>query len=177
MSNSIDCPHNLDGYCQISSDLAQVPVPIAHDACAACIQQTMPRSKNSVTCSKAIQYRTLVGMLPTPELLECIKPPTQGVGTELELLIEKTRRTLNWLCLGWIIPDKFNCGCHSTKSRMNEMGARKCLRTNENLSAEILSRWMLHVPPIRFIPFVLTIIRFYVLRAAYNAETKEKLHG
>jgi hypothetical protein len=60
---------------------------------------------------------------------------------------------------------------------MNEMGARKCLRTNENLSAEILSRWMLHVPPIRFIPFVLTIIRFYVLRAAYNAETKEKLHG
>jgi hypothetical protein len=116
-------------------------------------------------------------MLPTPELLECIKPPTQGVGTELELLIEKTRRTLNWLCLGWIIPDKFNCGCHSTKSRMNEMGARKCLRTNENLSAEILSRWMLHVPPIRFIPFVLTIIGFYVLRAAYNAESKEKLHG
>ena len=23
MSNSIDCPHNVDGYCQISSDLAQ----------------------------------------------------------------------------------------------------------------------------------------------------------
>ena len=124
MSNSTDCPHNVDGYCQISSDLAQVPVPIAQDACAACIQQATPKAKNSVTCSKAIQYRTLVGMLPTPELLECIKPPTQGVGTELELLIEKTRRTLNWLCLGWLIPDKFNCGCHSTKSRMNEMGVR-----------------------------------------------------
>ena len=177
MSNSIDCPHNVDGYCQISSDLAQVPVPIAHDACAACIQQSTPRAKNSVTCSKAIQYRTLVGMLPTPELLECIKPPTQGVGTELELLIEKTRRTLNWLCLGWLIPDKFNCGCHSTKSRMNEMGVRKCLRNNETLSAEILTRWIVHVPPIRFIPFVLTIIGLYVLRAAYNAESKEKLHG
>jgi hypothetical protein len=100
MSNSKDCPHKVDGYCQISSDLAQVPVPIAQDACEACIQQSPPRAKNSVTCSKAIQYRTLVGMLPTPELLECIKPPTQGVGTELELLIEKTRRTLNWLCLG-----------------------------------------------------------------------------
>jgi hypothetical protein len=36
---------------------------------------------------------------------------------------------------------------------------------------------MLHVPPIRFIPFVLTIIGFYVLIAAYNAESKEKLHG
>ena len=152
-------------------------VPIAQDACAACIQQSTPRAKNSVTCSKAIQYRTLVGMLPTPELLECIKPPTQGVGTELELLIEKTRRTLNWLCLGWLIPDKFNCGCHSTKLRMNEMGVRKCLRNNETLSAEILTRWIVHVPPIRFIPFVLTIIGFYVLRAAYNAESKEKLHG
>ncbi len=54
---------------------------------------------------------------------------------------------------------------------------RKCLRNNETLSAEILTRWIVHVPPIRFIPFVLTIIGFYVLRAAYNAESKEKLHG
>jgi hypothetical protein len=29
---------------------------------------------------------------------------------------------------------------------------------------------------IRFIPFVLTIIAMYILRAAFNAESKEKDH-
>ena len=176
MSNSTDCQHNVDGYCQISSDLAQLPVPIAQDACAACIQQATPRAKNSVTCSKAIQYRMLVGMLPTTELLECIKPPTKGVGTELELLIEKTRRALSWICLGWLIPDDLACGCRSTKTRMNEMGVWKCLRSNEELSVEILAHWIKYIPMIRFIPFVLTIIAMYILRAAFNAESKEKAH-
>ena len=176
MNRPIECKHNMEGYCQISSELAQVPVPIAHDACAACIQHAKPRSKNSVTCSKAIQYRALVGMLPTPDLLECVKPPTTGVGTELELLIEKTRRALSWLCLGWLIPDDFACGCRSTKTRMNEMGVWKCLRSNEELSVEILAHWIKYIPMIRFIPFVLTIIAMYILRAAFNAESKEKAH-
>jgi hypothetical protein len=109
-----------DGYCQISTDLAQVPVPIAQDACAACILQSNPRSKNSVTCSKAIQYRTLVGMLPTPELLDCVKPPSSGVGTELETLIEKTRSFLRRVWLGWLIPPRVQCGCSTTRRLMNQ---------------------------------------------------------
>jgi hypothetical protein len=59
---------------------------------------------------------------------------------------------------------------------MNEMGVWKCLRSNEELSVEILAHWIKYIPMIRFIPFVLTIIGMYILRAAFNAESKEKAH-
>ena len=177
MSDPTDCQYNQYGYCKISSDLASAPVPIANDACAACVSQTRPRSKNPVTCSKAIEYLSIVRMPIPQHLLECVTPPTQGPGTELETLIEKTRRLLSWICLAWIIPTRITCGCHSTKKLMNEMGPRMCIREGDELSAEILKRWIIHVPPIRFIPFVLTIIGFYILRASYIAQSKEKPNG
>jgi hypothetical protein len=177
MSDPTDCQYNEYGYCKISSDLANAPVPIANDACAACVSQTRPRSKNPVTCSKAIEYLSIVQMPIPQDLLECVMPPTHGVGTELETLIAKTRIFLSWFCLAWIIPTGFTCGCHSTKRRMNELGPRLCMRDGDELSAEILKRWILHVPMIRFIPFVLTIIGFYILRASYIAQSKEKPNG
>jgi hypothetical protein len=51
------------------------------------------------------------------------------------------------------------------------------MRDGDELSAEILKRWILHVPMIRFIPFVLTIIGFYILRASYIAQSKESPNG
>ena len=177
MSNSVPCPHNVDGYCQISTDLAQVPVPIAEDACAACILQANPRTKNPVTCSKAIQYRTLVGMLPTEELLDCVKPPLRGVGTELEILIEKTRILLQRFRLAWIIPPRVRCGCSTTRSYMNQQGIHGCLRNRNQLTDEILARWKKHLPTIRFVPFARLMVGVCVDRAIQRFQNKETAHG
>ena len=177
MIDPTDCQYNQDGYCKISSDLAKAPLPIANDACAACLQQTWPRTKNPVTCSKAIEYLSIVQMPIPQELLECVKPPTNGVGTELENLIEKTRRVFSWVCLGWLIPEPIYCGCGSTKTRMNELGVWGCLRERENLAFEILARWIKHFPTIRFIPFVHSIIEGYIVRAVFKSQSKENIHG
>jgi|GEM_PF-744755 len=177
MSDSIDCLHNIDGYCQISTDLAQMPVPIAQDACAACILQTNPRTKNSVTCSKAIQYRTLVGMLPTDELLDCVKPPTRGVGTELEILIEQTRSFLTRVWLGWLIPPRVHCGCSSTRSFMNQQGILGCLRNRDELADDILARWRVHLPFIRFVPLSRFLVGIYLIQAIRRFHNKETANG
>lgn len=177
MSETIECPHDVDGYCQISTDLAQVPVPIAQDACAACILQSNPRSKNSVTCSKAIQYRTLVGMLPTPELLECVKPPTQGVGTELESLIEKTRSFLQRVWLGWLIPPRVQCGCSATRRLMNQQGPRGCMHNRAQLANEIYDRWRKHLPLVRYLPLSRCLVRIYLTQAIRRFQNKETANG
>jgi hypothetical protein len=177
MSDPTDCQYNEYGYCKISSDLANAPVPIANDACAACASQTRPRSKNPVTCSKAIEYLSIVRMPIPQHLLECVKPPTQGPGTELETLIEKTRRVFRWFCLGWLIPETRYCGCSSTKTRMNELGVWGCMRERETLAIEILARWIKHFPTIRFIPFIHNIIEGYIVRAVFKTQTKEDHHG
>jgi hypothetical protein len=177
MRKPSDCSHNHDGYCKISSDLAKIPVPIAEDACAACIKQTNFRAKNSVTCSKAIYQLNLVRMPIPQELLDCLKPPTTGPGAELEKLIEKTRRVFSWFCLGWLIPDTFYCGCSSTKTRMNELGAWGCLREADDLAIEILARWIKHFPTVRYIPFVTNILAIYVVRAVVNTSAKENQNG
>lgn len=177
MSEPIPCPHNVDGYCQISSQLAQVPVPIAEDACAACILQSNPRTKNSVTCSKAIQYRTLVGMLPTDELLECIKPPSRGVGTELESLIEQTRLFLQRVWLDWLIPPRVQCGCSATRSSMNQQGILGCLRNRNELANEMLDRWKKHLPMIRFVPWSRFLVVIYLTLAIRRFQSKETANG
>ncbi len=177
MSEPMDCPHNVDGYCQVSTDLAQMPVPIARDACAACILQTHPRTKNSVTCSKAIQYRSYVGMLPTEELLECVKPPARGVGTEMEFLIERTRSFLHYIGLGWLLPPRAQCGCSDMRSFMNQQGISGCLRKRHQITTEILQRWSNHLPAIRFVPLARLLIGFYLKLAMRRFQKKEIAHG
>lgn len=176
-SESIECSHNVDGHCQVSTRLADMPVPIANDACAACILQPNPRDKNAVTCSKAIQYRTIVGMLPTQELLDCVRPPSKGVGTELENLIERTRTFLQRLRLDWLLPPPIDCGCSATKTLMNTQGAIACLNHRREHANDILERWMDYLPAIRFIPCVRLLIEQYIVRAANNLQSKEKPHG
>ncbi len=177
MSETIACPHNVDGYCQVSTELAQMPVPIAHDACAACILQSHPRTKNSVTCSKAIQYRSYVGMLPTEELLECVKPPSRGVGTEMEFLIEKTRSFLHRVGLGWLLPPRAQCGCPAMRSFLNQQGIPGCLRNRQRITTEILDRWRTHLPVIRFVPIARFLIGIYLKHAMRRYQKKEIAHG
>ncbi|MFN7845253.1 MAG: hypothetical protein ACK5N9_26320 [Pirellula sp.] len=177
MTESSECPHNAEGYCQISTDLAQVPVPIAEDACAACILQTNPRTKNPVTCSKAIQYRTMIGMPPTQELLDCVKTPSRGFGTELESLIESTRQLLSRLRLAWIIPPRAKCGCSVLRNLMNQQSLRECIISRDTITNDIWDRWKKHLPAIRLVPFSRFMVGIYVNRAIQRFKKKESAHG
>jgi hypothetical protein len=177
MSNSVPCPHIVDGYCQISTDLAQVPVPIAADACAACILQANPRAKNPVTCSKAIQYRTIIGMLPTQDLLDCVKTPSRGVGTELESLIESTRHLLSRFRLAWLIPPRVECGCSVLRNQMNQQNLNECILHRNIITNDVWARWKKYLPTIRFIPFARLMVGVYVNRAIQRFQNKETAHG
>ncbi len=131
------CPHSRDGLCQISTNLAGLPVPLAEDACNACQLQQNPRAVNRVTCSKAIHARTLAGLIPTEELLQCVQPPKDGVGTELERLIDRTRLFLAMIRLDWIIPTSEKCGCNAAKSRLNADGPTACVQNRRLHATEI----------------------------------------
>lgn len=168
-----DCPHKQDGLCQISTNLAGVPVPLADDACAACQLQANPRSVNRVTCSKAIHARTLAGLVPTEELLDCVNPPKQGVGTELERLIDRARFILAVVRLDWIIPSSQQCGCNATKSRLNTDGPTACIASRRLHAAEIYVRWSKHWRQARYVPFAHSLIAAFITRAAKNARHKE----
>jgi hypothetical protein len=167
------CPHSKDGLCQISTKLAGLPVPLADDACNACELQVNPRSVNRVTCSKAIHARTLAGLIPTDELLQCVNPPTEGVGTELERLIDRTRQVLAMIRLDWIIPSSEACGCNTTKSRLNADGPTACLSNRRLHAAEIYDRWAKHWPQVRYLPFAQGLIAAFIVRAAINVRRKE----
>ncbi len=173
MSNEIDCPHKQDGLCQISTNLAGIPVPLADDACAACVLQKNPRTINRVTCSKAIHVQSISGLVPNQELLDCVNPPKQGVGTELERLIERTRSILAFVRLDWIVPTSVNCGCNATRSRMNADGPAACIANRQFHASDILERWEKHFPPIRFFPFTRSIIATYIRRAVQITRRKE----
>jgi hypothetical protein len=116
-------------------------------------------------------------MLPTPDLLECIKLPTRGVGTELETLIEQTRGLLQRVWLGWLIPQRVQCGCSATRSFMNQEGVVGCARNRAKLADEILNRWRKHVPIIRFIPLSRFLVGIYLTQAIRQYQNKETANG
>lgn len=167
------CPHSRDGLCQISTNLAGLPVPLAEDACNACQSQQNPRTVNRVTCSKAIHARTLAGLVPTEELLQCVNPPKNGVGTELERLIDRTRRYLVMIRLDWIIPTSEKCGCNAAKSRLNADGPAACIQNRRLHTTEIYSRWLKHWRGVRYIPLARHLITAFIVRAAQNTQRKE----
>jgi hypothetical protein len=167
------CPHSRDGLCQISTNLAGLPVPLAEDACNACQLQPNPRAVNRVTCSKAIHARTLAGLIPTEELLQCVQPPKDGVGTELERLIDRTRHFLAMIRLDWIIPTSERCGCNAAKSRLNADGPVACVHNRRLHATEIYGRWLKHWSGVRYIPLAHRLITAFIVRAAQNTRRKE----
>ena len=133
-----ECPHNRDGLCQVSTRLAAMPVPIADDACQACLQQKSPCTINRVTCSKAIQIRLAAGMPAPQELLDCVRPPESGVGTELARMIDTTRGWLHMLRLDWIIPQPVACGCGPIRAAMNYDSPQQCWQKRAFYARNIL---------------------------------------
>lgn len=175
MPNSSDCPYKQGGLCQISSELAGLPVLVADDACAACQLQANPRAINRVTCSKAIHARQAAGLIPTRELLDCISPPKQGVGTELSKLIERTQSVLAYIGLAWLIPNSDTCGCNTTRSRLNAEEPETCLANVSQHVDDICSRWQQHVHFVRFIPLMRFIVAAYIRKAAENFRRQESV--
>ena len=173
MPNASDCPYKQGGLCQISSELAGLPVLLADDACAACQLQANPRAINRVTCSKAIHARTAAGLIPSQELLDCINPPKQGVGTELAKLIERTQTVLAFVGLSWLIPNADRCGCDTARCRLNAQDPTACLANVRVHTNDIYARWQRHLKLVRFIPLVRLLIAAYIRRAADNYRRQE----
>lgn len=170
---STRCPHDRDGLCQISTSLAEVPVMIAVDACSACEQIDKPRNVNQVTCSKALHARTLIGLPPTDQLLQCLRPQQPGVGTELAKLIETTRQLLRFVRLGWLIPQNSGCGCGELREEMNAAGTVGCRAQLLTYAAQIRERWQTFVPVTGKIPGLGKLIQLYIYAAIARAQRKE----
>ena len=169
------CRFNVNGVCTISTELAGMEVPIAADACRACIAAAHPQAINRVTCSKAIHTRLIHGLPPTPKLLECVSPPQRGVGTELERMIAVTRRWLAWIGLGWILPEPgtAECGCQSLRTEMNLAGPVGCLDHRERYAQNMFDRWCSHAKIVGRIPGARSITGFYIKQAIRKARSKE----
>ena len=168
-----ECPHNQHGLCQVATRLAGIPVPIADDACHACLQQKSPCTINRVTCSKAIQIRLAAGMPAPQELLDCVRPPESGVGTELERMIDTTRQWLHMLRLDWIIPQPVACGCGPIRAAMNYDSPQQCLQKRAFYARNIANSWISFLPALRFMPLKQQLINCYLRLAIQRVMRKE----
>ena len=168
-----ECPHNRDGLCQVSTRLAALPVPIADDACQACLQQRSPCTINRVTCSKAISTRRGAGLPIDQTLLDCVRPPVDGVGTELERLIQNSRKLLARLRLDWLLPQPVTCGCGPVRSAMNGDSPDQCWQKRDGYARNIVNRWINHLPAVRYLPFKQLLIHGYLRIAVHRASRKE----
>lgn len=173
MRSVSDCSYKQDGLCQISSELADLPVLLADDACEACQLQPNPQAINRVTCSKAIHARKTAGLVPSQELLNCINPPKQGIGTELAKLIERTQLVLAYVGLAWLIPTSDRCGCDTARCHLNAQERTACLANVRAHADDIYTRWQQHLKWVRFIPLVRLLIAAYIRRAAENFRRQE----
>ncbi len=168
----LPCEFRRDGLCEVSSKLASLSVPAATDACHACLAHRYAKAVNPITCSKAIYWRAKMGLPPTAELLEGVRPPEVGVGTELQSLIESTRRVLSWMRLDWILPQGDKCGCSSTRNQMNAAGSIGCNAKRQYFTEEILIRWIQHFRPIVSLPGARLLIGLFLRFAIFNARRK-----
>jgi len=111
----MNCEHNRDGACMISTVLAVALVPIDEKACAACMLTDHPAELNSVTCGRAIwQLRKLERPIE-PSLFACVRESQSiGPGSELKALLAF-----------WSVPDE-ECGCNGKIATMNGWGISGC---------------------------------------------------
>lgn len=171
--DEISCPHKQQGLCLVSTRLAGIPVPLAEDACRACFLQASPREVNRVTCSKAIYSRRQAGLPVLQELLDCVRPPEQGVGSELQRLIETTRQWLARLHWDWIIPAPISCGCGSVRSALNSDSPTQCWEKRSAYIQNMVQRWIAHQPALKFVPCKKMLIASYLRIAVQRALRKE----
>lgn len=151
-----NCPYKINNLCQVSTDLAGLPVLAADDACAVCCTQPNARNINYVTCSKAI-YTLLQAGKPVPDhLYKPIKDKVfKGPGTELKKLIS------------WFVWNKKvkNCTtCKNRESRMNLWGPDGC---EKNISTIV--KWLEESANTHNLPFSKRIALAAIRKAIHRS--------
>lgn len=117
MLENTECQFARDGFCEVSTLLASLPVVLDEKACRACRLNANPRSINPVTCSRAAWAARRAGMPVPPETFNCVKEgQNYGPGTELKRILSRITKTNK------------NCGCESRANIMNVWGPDECER-------------------------------------------------
>lgn len=128
------CKYAVNGSCEISSELAGIPVPLDDKACRSCSEQSKPRALNRVTCLRAGYALKQAGKPPTEEVSDCTeafkrKTISRGPGTEL-------RKLLPWF--SWYKEVDSCEPCSDRQCCMNKWGAVGCQENIEQIVAWIL---------------------------------------
>jgi hypothetical protein len=153
----IKCSHAKNGLCEVSTKLANIDVPLAEDACLACVNHDPAQSINHVTASKAIYVLRKQNLEVPIHLYKHIKPiENKGPGTELSKLI-------SWFKA---ITDS-KCKCNKRVRKMNQWGPDECERRRPTIR-----RWLRHSAHTYKVPYNSTVADSLITRAIKNARAK-----
>ena len=161
MNDLPHCEHRSKGLCQISTQLAGIPVKAAADACQVCSNLPNPHCDNHVTRSKAIYTLYLTKSEIPPNLRQGVhhnpaaEPINKGPGTELEKLIS------------WFKSSSDSCGCRDKVQKMNRWGPDKC-ETN----IDLIKKWLRESAAKENIPYIDFIATVLIKKAIKNARAK-----
>lgn len=120
----VQCQHNINGLCQIATDISKIPT-VAHEAtCYACSTQPNPCCENKVTQGLALASilrqnrhdKDAALNHPSNIVNKLANSKQTGPGTTLKKLI-------SWFPIG-----KEHCSrCSELEEKMNQWGPDKCL--------------------------------------------------
>lgn len=155
--HKVQCKYMISGLCQISTDLAEVPVPLAEDACIACTNlKVNPQQINAVTISKALYVLGNVKSERRQKLLQQLhqlQNIKSGTGTELRKLIS------------WFPVSKKNCrSCRNLESRMNKWGPETCKKKTQYIKKKLKIACQR-----RNLPYSDKLVSILLERAIHNA--------
>lgn len=171
------CRFAVAGQCQVSSLIAEVPVPLHPSTCHACKLQDSPMAVNTITCSAARLAVVKAGRDVDPDLQRCLAPKQTGIGTELESIIHAWQHRLGWIGLGWLLEKSASCGCESMKLELNSISIIESRKYSGDLARWIHANWEKRFPKMKPIAPLTRLAAAYALRSAidsYEAKFKQR---
>lgn len=160
------CVHLDNGKCQVASKLASLPVSVTAETCGVCSMEYQPQTTNRVTCGIAVLALRNAGLQVDADLISCAASSANGVGSQLELLIEAVRSIR---FIGAIWPAPANCRCSALRTKLNALGPVQCRKRAWRLGFAVASS----AGAVLSYPFVAVVAMFLVWLAAYNYEKSE----
>lgn len=165
-SSAKTCRFAMDGQCQVSTLLAEVPVPLHPATCHTCKLQDSPMAVNRVTCSAARAARVKAGLDTGEDLHRCLAPKKSGIGTELETIILVWQQRLGRLGMGWLLAKSQDCNCEAMKAELNAISIEEATRYRAQLAQWIHDNWQKRFPQLALLRFFTRLAANYALSRA-----------
>lgn len=124
------CQHNNHDICQLATGLANRPVKLDPEACAACQRELVPMAVNRVTAAIASFAQMQAGVRVDRELAHIATGEYNLAGYRLERYIHR------WAKLLRIQPPE-NCGCDSWVNKMNAWGVDGSLERIDEITDQV----------------------------------------